>query len=789
MNVISDLIHTVAGLPNQANLNNNNTQTQLQPQPSQPELVPQQEQQELGHELEFQKSLVTASSLAPQSPATASTMPPEIIQLIINYLDNRDLVKVITLNWTWAHLAAPRLWHQIDYTVQSSRIFFLITKSVAPPGPDKVPPKFVFAPPPSSTLPAGSDTDMSSVPPVSDSMAPLSSSPSLAETGFTSVPPNSIGEAISEDRPLPPKRRHSYPWPTLLPYHSMVHTLNISLSTADMVQDLLELIPCCIELRSFALHSAIPTEDLLIRGVIASACNDALDPLNPVGGTTIPGHSTSATSMASLIQGAHTSHSHSHSLSLDPYNSSTNPRAGLQEADDETIMAASTSQSGMLFKLLSQSCPRLEKICFSGFHPVSVLGSSTDLRPRPSLKHHLSTQLAESLVVKPPVTADAIFPPTTIIGTLSSSPSASTAGTVTMDVSLPPIPPVPGINASVPLSASTSPSIAAASTNQQQIQSKIHSVQFVNCTLPPQYLLAMIQHSLPNLTSLALTQCWQGNPLTGSFLTSLAKISPGLKEITLHATQNHRDCVTSDNLLQMLQGLEGKSKDRDEEHLYYGSSTATTGASRPQGIGASMADFPLDTFRKTSYTTGGAPSVSSVAATIGSSSFASHSNSNSSSSSALVTLPALSSSSSSIADSFQSPLASPSSSPSSYMANGSTSHAPVGNGFLSAQAPYTSHQQQQQQHQPTFYLGADETAKGGSDLESISVWFTHSTLDQLIAAELGNRARHPRLRRVEFGSEDAFDVGEDLIRRLGEQREELDVTWVNFGDTGDDRDD
>jgi hypothetical protein len=54
---------------------------------------------------------------------------------------------------------------------------------------------------------------------------------------------------------------------------------------------------------------------------------------------------------------------------------------------------------------------------------------------------------------------------------------------------------------------------------------------------------------------------------------------------------------------------------------------------------------------------------------------------------------------------------------------------------------------------------------------------------------LANRARHPRLKRVEFGSEDVFDVGAGLIRQLGEQRKELSVTWVSYGDTGDDRDD
>ncbi|KAF9125654.1 hypothetical protein BGW39_007236 [Mortierella sp. 14UC] len=803
MNLNAGLTHTVVGVPNKVNLERETTTQQpLQPQPPQPELDSQRlqhEQQEHGHGLEFQKSSAATTTQLPPSAITSrthataksATMPPEIIQLIVNYLDNRDLVKVITLNWTWAHWAAPRLWHRIDYTVQSSRIFFLITKSVAPSSPDKAPSTVVFAPPPPlaiESLLLTLSSSSSSEPPLPGTF-PTTAGPSLAETGFTSTPSNRVGEAVSEDRPPPSKRRRSYPWPTLLPYHTMVHTLNVSLSTADMVQDLLELIPCCTELRSFALHSAIPTEDLLIRGVIASACNDTLDPLNASSNATAApsslhrnsATSTSSASLASMAQGgAHTSYSHSHSLSLDPYNSSTNPRAGLQEADDETIMASSTSQGGMLLKLLSQSCHKLENIWFSGFHPVSVLGAPTDLRPQPTLEHRFSTQLAESHAVQPPVSADAPFQP--LPNGSSTSPNMTT-----VDASLPPIPPVPGINSAVALPASTSPVIAAAAISQHQFQSKIHSVQFVNCTLPPQYLLTMIQHSLPNLTELALTQCWQGNPLTDTFLTSLVKVCPGLKEITLHATQNHRDSVTSENLLKMLQGLEGKPKSRDEGCMYYGSASVT-----PQGTGAgsgdaSLVDFPLGTFRKSSYTT--APSISSTAATVGSSSFASRSPSSSSTSSAFVTIPTLSSSSSSIVDSSMSPLPSPSSASSSYLANGNsfTNQGPTTNGFLPAQPPYR--QQQQQSLQSTYYQETDDSSRLGSDLESISVWFTHSTLDQAIAAELANRTRHPRLRRVEFGSEDSFDVGEDLIRQLGRQREELDVTWVSFGDTGDDRDD
>ncbi|KAF8946793.1 hypothetical protein BGZ47_011379 [Haplosporangium gracile] len=783
MNVIADLIHTVTGVPNQVNLGHDDIQIQqrLHPQLSQPEsnslqLLQRQQQEELQehgeHDLQFQTNPATTLPLPQQqqqkTSSAASTVPPEIIQLIVNYLDNTDLVKVITLNWTWAHLAAPRLWHQIDYTVQSSRIFFLITKSVAPPSPVNAPSTVAFAPSP--LKPPGSNTLLSLVSSPSGSMPPVrppphSSSPSLAEAGSTSVPSHQFGEAVSDQRPSSPKRRRSYPWPTLLPYHTMVHTLKVSLSTADMVQDLLELIPCCTELRSFALLSAIPTEDLLIRGVNASACNDAIDPLN---GRTTPRHLSisSSSPITSLALGAHASHTHSHSLSLDPYNSSTTPRAGLQEADDETIMASSTSQSGMLFKLLSQSCSKLEKIWFSGFHPVSVLGAPTDLRPRPTQERRLPTQPAESLVVQPPITTDAPLQPRPLERSLLPNMFS------VRDPSLPPVSPVPGINAAVALPASTSPIIVAAAINQPHVQSRIHSVQFVNCTLPPQYLLMMIQHSLPNLTRLALAQCWQGNPLTGTFLSSVSKICPGLKEIMLHATQNHRDSVTSENLLQLLQALEGKPKDRDEALLYHG---AVSGHRQPLGAGASLADFPLGTFRKSSSTTAGsARSISSTAATIGSSSFASHSNSSSSSSS------------SSIADLSLSSLPSPSSTASSYLANGInnnsniTNQGPVSNDYLSAQ---------HQSSAPSYYQDADGCAPLGSDLESISVWFTHSTLDQSIATELANRARHPRLRRVEFGSEDAFDEGENLIRQLGEQRKELSVTWVGYGDTGDDRDD
>ncbi|KAG0257245.1 hypothetical protein BG011_004067 [Mortierella polycephala] len=683
MNLISDLVQTTAGIA-MDNLS-------------------------YGQQMNFQKDTALSKK---------STMPPEIIQLIIDYLDDRDLVKVLTLSWTWALLVAPKLWQDIRYTANSNRIVFLITKSVVPQSPCQQ------APTPASMRQSTADTYTTS-----------SSSATAAQSSPQGTVPG-------------PKRRNSYPWPTLLPYHTMVQSLHVSLSNAGMVQDLLEMIPCCSELRSFSIQSVISTEDLLIRGAIASANNDLLDPLDLTQGHAIhpSGSSASLASLASMAsQCSHSGacyHSHAHSLILDPFNRTMTPRAELQQADDETTMASSTSQTGMLLSLLANSCSKLERIWFSGFHPVFVLGSPTDLRPRPpkfdfKLFQDQSQELypsAQSMTgVQPPLAAiaddrdtNARLPP------LPHTPSINTASATT------PVPPVPGMN----LSAVTASNLPVPVSDTHAV-SKVQSIQFVNCTLSPQYLLTMIRHSLPNLKEIHLTQCWPNNPLQGPFLLSLSKTCPGLKAITLHGTQSHRGIVTSEHVLRMLQNLEGGSRCDSNDRF------SRTGR---QGIIRSLAALPLGTFSKSLYN---APSVSSTGATAGGSS--SSSNSNSSSSSALVTLPSSMSSGSD-------------------MTNSSTNHFYHGNTT-------------EQQGQDSLDGSSSVVTLPPSDLEALSVWFTHSILDQAIVTELGNRDRHPRLQRVEFGSEEAFDVGENLIRELQQCRPGLDVVWTNYGDTGDDRED
>lgn len=194
----------------------------------------------------------------------------------------------------------------------------------------------------------------------------------------------------------------------------------------------------------------------------------------------------------------------------------------------------------------------------------------------------------------------------------------------------------------------------------------------------------------------------------------------------------------------MLQNLEGVSHcDSNDGFSRTGRQGTTIG---------SLASLPLGTFSKSLYN---APSVSSTGATVGGSS--SSSNSNSSSSSALVTLPSSMSSGSD-------------------MTNSSTNHFYHGNTT-------------EQQGQDSLNGSSSVVALAPSDLEVLSVWFTHSILDQAIMAELGNRDRHPRLQRVEFGSEEAFDVGENLVRELQQCRPGVDVVWANYGDTGDDRED
>ncbi|KAG0046141.1 hypothetical protein BGZ83_008663 [Gryganskiella cystojenkinii] len=679
MNVISNLIQNTTGVAIHSN--------------APPSILPQPQQ---ASPLQFQRT--TVSPLPPLQATNSNispgitTVPPEIIHLIVNYLDNRELVKVITLNWTWAHICAAKLWQEVRYSASNShRIVFLITKSV-PTNPKEVTTELL------SNLDRAAAT-------------------SLADQGPTSSATTSTGT----DKPPGLKRRNSYPWPTLLPYHAMIHALHVSLSSGDMIQDLLEIIPCCTELRSFSIQSAIPTEDLLLHGIVASACRDNMDSLDSSQGSSGMHLSASSASIgttasaSSKASSGRRPHSHSQSLSLDPYNTTTAPRAGLEPTDDETIMASSTAQSGQLFQLLASSCPKLQKLWFSGFHPVSVLGAPTDLRPRPpkfDLKSYQNQARRKNGSSSEP---QAPRPPSFL--------NLSTTGSSNATAQLPPVPPVPGMNTAASSSTSTTtaqPTAASITLSQpfsttvqhtQHSQSGIYSIHFVNCTIPPQYLMAMAQHSLPNLTELHLTQCWQGNPLQGSFIRKLAKLCPGLRVIDFHATQSHRGLVRSGHILQLLQFLEGREK-------------ASSGAT-------SIADFPLGTFRGTSSSSGW--SLSSGAAR--------------STSSALV-----------------------------QQSNSNNSHREDESEDIDDSSADEEPAQTSVVRQP-------------SNLESVSIWFTHSILDQAIVAELANKTRHPKLKHVEFGSEDAFDVGEDLARSLREQRPEVNVVWVNHADMGDDRDD
>ncbi|KFH72749.1 hypothetical protein MVEG_03038 [Podila verticillata NRRL 6337] len=638
-------------------------------------------------------SVNTTSTLHQDSPKNnpaLTTVPPEIIQLIVNYLDKKELVTAVTLNWTWANLAAPKLWEEIMFTANNTRVVFLITKSVAPP-------------------------------PLVDSQRSLYSS---------LLHPSSDLPMITPDHPspeaLPPviRRRNSYPWPTLLPYHSMVQKLNVSLSSADMIQDLIDIIPCCTELRQFSIHSAIPTEDLMIKGMIAGAVNDIDDPLNEL--QLRP--SASAASLSSLAsQSSQVSGTRRCRLSrsLNSKNTNANAAAGLQNEDDITFMAATASQSGIVLGLLANSCPKLEKVTFSGFHPISVLGAPTDLRPTPQ-RFDLKSYQDEGVI---PIRDSTPRPPSF----LSMTTAEPTMATCYSGAELPPLPPIPEANRTTPHCPPTPSNTHISSLTQSQI----HSVQFVNCTLPPQYLLAMIQHSLPSLTEINLMQCWQGNPLQAGFLQSLAKICPSLKAISLHATQSHRGVITSEHILQLLRSLEGKDAKDERDKGFSGGS----------GYGGhSTTDFPLGMFGHSSYLT-----ASSTSATHG---FGSSNSSQSSSSSDTVPLPSGSATSSS----------------SSFQTNGID----------------TWQQQQQVQHYPPQEGGG---AGYPSDLESFKVTFTHSILDAAIVQELSDRSRHPKLTTVEFGSEDAFDVGMDLVQKLQSLRPEISALWIDYGDTGEDRED
>ncbi|KAF9915157.1 hypothetical protein BX616_006781 [Lobosporangium transversale] len=699
--------------------------------------------------LQFERSTVTPGGKA---AAHAATVPPEIIHLIVNYLDNKDLVKVITLNWTWAHIAAAKLWQEVHFTVNAHRIVFLITKSIPPLVPTD------------ELLQLSSGETSSSI---------ASSSPS-ADLSSSSPPAGCLSSMDSSENQAP-SRRNSYPWPTLLPYHSMVQSLKVSLSSTDMIQDLMEIIPCCSELRSFSIQSAVPTEDLLMRGVIASACNDFIDPLHEIRTSVSPASIAKQFSHAA-IPPSRQHHTHVHTLSVDPYNLTTAPRAGLRATDDETIMASTTSQSGILFKLLAKSCPKLEKLWFSGFHPVSVLGAPTDLRSRPannfdaildydlgklsSSPHmhvnggaeHAGTSMA---FVQPPIAATSNDDGHHTVPYAANSTCSTTTNPST--TSIHPSWTNTGSSAIPPLPTFTRSNICG--------QSMINILQFVDCTLPSQYLLTMIQHSLPNLTALHLTQCWPKGPINGSFLVSLAKICPGLRDITLHATQSHRAVVSSEHVLQMLKGLEDGQIRRTAEieasvlgpitsagyrpYSRLNGEDASVGSSAGVNAGAvSLAEFPLGALSGSKYNT---LSISSTAATASSLSMPS---SNSSSSSALANLPS------------------------------ST--------FPPAESKYNGGDiRTDSQDQPVDIYGSlrslDSLPQIASALESVSIWFTHSILDQAITDELANSERHPKLIRVVFGSEDTFDSGEECIKQLRQRRPELAIcSWVGYGDAGED---
>ncbi|KAF9992382.1 hypothetical protein BGZ79_003140 [Entomortierella chlamydospora] len=613
-------------------------------------------------------------------------------------------MKVLTLNWTWAQITAPKLWQEVSFTANPNRIVFLITKSVAPPN--------------------SHDQVLAGITPTNASTAHRFANPAIPSSSSSS---SAVPSSFSESPPVP-KRRNSYPWPTLLPYHSMVRSLNVSLSNSNVIQDLLDVIPCCTELRSFSILSTLPIEEFLFSRAGASAYNDALDPL---------GNSRGSYSSSPVLQ------SYRQSLTLGPYNHATVATAALQEGGEETISVSTASRCGILLRLLASSCPKLEKLWFSGFHPISVLGKPTDLRSRPAgldgnlfvgrgqdldcISESGRNGQASSMDIRPPVVVDSA----------TTRPSKGVG-----NAELPPIPPVQGMRrVGTPCSVahSNAPPVPPVPVASAQVQSKIHSLQFVNCSVPPQYLLTMIQHCLPNLRTLHLTQCWQGNPLEENFLESLAKICPGLREITLHSAQSHRGLVSSAQLLKMLQTLEG----RDEKR--------TSKESR-EGSAVSLADFPLGTFTSSKYKNS-APSISSTRATVGT--------------------PSISMSSSSSSTSFVSAALS--------SATSSVSDLNLGSSNMD-----TYHQDHLQQETTSH----DNIPRNASALESISVWFTHSILDQAIVSELANRKRHPKLKRVDFGSEESYFSGEDCIRVLREQRPELtSCTWVVYDDTCEDRDD
>ncbi|KAG0028919.1 hypothetical protein BGZ82_008207 [Podila clonocystis] len=657
-------------------------------------LPPMPPKQLLLHQPDFLSDRINSDSVFQQDPTkinpALSAVPPEIIQLIINYLGKKELVTVMTLNWTWANIVAPKLWEEVGFTANKNRVVFLITKSVI------------------ALSPADSQWSLQSST-VSTLMHPQSATSDSLPLAMV-TPDHPYSEAMP---PPTIKRRNSYPWPTLLPYHSMVQKLNVSLSSAEMVQDLIDMIPCCTELRQFSIHSAIPTEDLMIKGMIAGATNDIDDPVNEQR-LRPSASAASLSSLASQSSQATGTRRRRLSVSVNPNNTNAGAIAILQDEDDVTFAAATTSQSGILLSLLANSCPKLEKISFSGFHPMSVLGAPTDLRPKPQ-RFDLKSYQDDSAT---PIRGSTPRPPS-FLSMTTATPATATC---------PPLSLVPGVNTAVP----HGPLTPTLNTHISSLkQSPIHSIQFVNCTLPPQYLLAMIQHSLPNLIEINLMQCWPGNPLQANFLQTLAKISPGLKAISFHATQSHRGVVTSEHILRLLRSLEGKDAKNEKEKGFSGGEH-------------SLADFPLEAVNHSSYTI-----ASSTTTVYGS---GSSNGSQTSSSPDMIPPPSISSASSS----------------SSLQANG---------------MDLWQQQQQFQQHQPQMEGGYP------SDLESFKVTFTHSILDAAIMQELGDRKRHPKLTTVEFGSEDAFDVGIDLVQKLLSLRPEISARWIDYGDTGEDRED
>ncbi|KAF9156038.1 hypothetical protein DFQ26_009504 [Actinomortierella ambigua] len=647
-----------------------------------------------------------------ESRSTAN-LPPELVGLIVKYLDRKDLVKVLTLNWAWAFLAAAQLWETIHLTANSNKIVFLITKS-----------------------------------------APIQED---VRSGSRTEDPSEANEAVSTTTTATRRgSSSSYPWPTLLPYHSMVQSLHVSLSSADMVQDLNEIICCCTELRSFAIHSAIPTEDLLRRGAVSMANRDGLDPMD--GSSSPHGRqrkrSNSAARNLESSWALHGSHV-------------------LRQGDQEAMTASLASQSGLIFSLLANNCPKLERLHIMGFHPVAVLGSATDLRPLPP-KFDLDMY------------RDPLFPTST---STRSTPSLLSKGVQPlMPLSTPgspqqslqfPYTPAPSVASTA---TTTSHSFVSATTNipplpatTAQVHCHVHSLQFVNCTVPPQYLLNMLQHALPDLTELSLMQCWRDAPLGGSFLALLARACPRLKSVSLHATQNHRGAVDSAQVLDFLQTLEDCPKMPSLSTLpasgqvdnfgIRGGVFHPAGNTTLQHEIEAMAELPLGSYRGREEDSGYSQSSSlSLTATTNHHHHHHHHHHH---------------------QHHQQPRHGSDVGVQESPGAGASLHSSARPLSMTTVAVMVTEEGQNG-------VEAEDrrtNKKGPSALESLRMWFTHSILDQEIVRELADRTRHPRLKFVEFGSEDPFDVGEEMLAALRRDRPGIEVSWVCHGDTGDDRED